>query len=56
MDEKELMQRFSNILHNASQGDIVTKDQVIDAIKNLLIEYNKRVTAEFKVPIYDFRK
>lgn len=54
MTEKEIMKMLSNILHNASQGDYLTKDNILDSIKNILTQYNYSLDNK-KVSIDDFR-
>ena len=51
----DLMRKLSNTLFNASQGEMYSKDDVLNVIKHVLEEYNRHAQPDRKVDIRDFR-
>ncbi len=53
---KKLMDRLSCTLFNGSQSaSVFTKDDILTAIRNVLVDYNKMVPKDLEVTVLDFR-
>lgn len=49
------MEYLSNILYNGSQ-DHISKDDILDSISRMIIDYNSSVSEGNRIKIIDFRK
>jgi len=52
------MQGLSNILYNTTQSNSVhnSKDEILNSIKRMILDYNNKVDNKNKVNCVDFRK
>jgi len=55
---KMTMQGLSNILYNTTQSNSVhnSKDEILNSIKRMILDYNNKVDNKNKVNCVDFRK